>query len=65
MLGTEVIEINSRFFHHYNLLLVRGIKLAPTGTGYNKIIVSCTLYTKKGIFYFCHRSNHLIYKYVR
>ena len=31
----------------------------------NKIIAPCTLYTKKGIFYFCNRSNRLIYMYVR
>ena len=34
-------------------------------TGCNKIIAPCTLYTKNGIFYFCNRSNHLIYMYVR
>ena len=34
-------------------------------TGYNKIIAPCTLYTKNGIFYFCNRSNRLIYIYVR
>ena len=33
--------------------------------GCNKIIVRCTLYTKNGIFYFCNRSNRLIYMYVR
>ena len=31
----------------------------------NKIIAPCTLYTKNGIFYFCNRSNRLIYMYVR
>ena len=34
-------------------------------TGCNKILAPCTLYTKKGIFYFCNRSNRLIYMYVR
>ena len=34
-------------------------------TGCNKIIAPCTLYTKKGIFYFCNRSNRLIYMYAR
>ena len=34
-------------------------------TGCNKIIAPCTRYTKKGIFYFCNRSNRLIYMYVR
>ena len=34
-------------------------------TGCNKIIASCTRYTKKRIFYFCNRSNRLIYVYVR
>ena len=33
--------------------------------GCNKMIASCTLYTKKGIFYFCNRFNRLIYVYVR
>ena len=32
----------------------------------SKIIASCTLYTKTGIFYFCNRSTRLIYVvYVR
>ena len=34
-------------------------------TGCNKIIARCTIYTKNGIFYFCNRSNRLIYMYVR
>ena len=34
-------------------------------TGCNKIIAPCTLYTKKGIFYFCNSSHRLIYMYVR
>ena len=35
------------------------------GTECNKIIAPCTLYTKKGIFYLCNRSNRLIYMYDR
>ena len=39
--------------------------LVLINTGCNKIIAPCTLYTKNGIFYFCNRSNRLIYMYVR
>ena len=40
-------------------------KVRTTHTGCNKIIAPCTRYTKKGIFYFCNRSNRLIYMYVK
>ena len=34
-------------------------------TGCNRTIAPCMLYTKKGIFYFCNRSNRSIYVFVR
>ena len=47
-----------------NHLLVSSTK-NPANTGCNKIIAPYMLYTKKGIFYFCNRSNRLIYMYLR
>ena len=41
-------------------ITVFGMKMIKWNIGCNKVIVPCTLYRKKRIFYLCNRSNRLI-----